>query len=627
VGWADSIASQLEDRRKPVSSAPKAFDADAIESALSAPSTESRPATWVPDSVVQAPTPETKSPSIIDRVRALPEKIAGSYEAAASLGSGMVAAPVAAAAGVVKTLTGGKYGTQEGAQEGRRYAAELADSLTYRPRTQSGQDYVGAVGKAVDASKIAGLGPSEMTTLAGVSAGPRLPKPVSAPAAQPAPFASVGGAATSPAVQAQAMAAKASPEIQAVVKKARGGVNLPVLERVVEADTLPVPVRLTKGQATQDVGHISHEQNMRGQHEAVRNRFDEQNKALIANTTAIKEAAAPDVYATNNVEHGDSLIHAYRSKDAALSAEISKRYKALTDANGGDFPLDSKAFVNSADAALHKELLFDHVPGELRKTLDRLREGGTMTFENFESLRTNLARIQRSQTADGNAKAAAGTIRQALEDLPMPLGAEHLKPLADAARAAAKERFALIEADPAYKAVVTGKASADKFIDKYVIGADLKHVETLKNNLANDPIATQTVRAGVINRLKSSAGIAEGDVGNFSQAGYNKALEKIRPKLGVLFDPEHKNQLETLGRVARNTQIQPRGSFVNNSNTATTLMAEGAKSAAEGAANVAAGGVPVGTWTRRYGGHFLKQRAVNEALQTGAGIRLKDVGK
>ena len=45
-------------------------------------------------------------------------------------------------------------------------------------------------------------------------------------------------------------------------------------------------------------------------------------------------------------------------------------------------------------------------------------------FENFESMRTNLARIARSN-ADGNVKAAAGVIRSALEDIPLRPGAEH----------------------------------------------------------------------------------------------------------------------------------------------------------------------------------------------------------
>jgi len=548
------------------------------------------------------------------------EDLFGGLEAAGSVISGIASAPVAAVAGLYKGLTGGKYGTAEGTREAQARAGEISQALTYQPRTQSGQTALGEFGKAFEASKLAGLGPTEAMGLAGVSALPRA-KVVPPAKAVPGQMGSVGATGTTPLEQARAMVANASPELKAALEKVGEKVDLQVLGRHAEADTLPIPVRLTTGQATQDVARLSNEQNLRGKHTEIANRFNEQNKALIDNTAAIREAAAPDVYATTKPEIGEHIIDAYKAKDVAKNAQISQLYGQLRDANGGQFPLDAQAFRTAADEALHKALLYDHVPAEIRKTVDRL--GNTMSFENFESLRTNLARIQRSQSADGNAKAAAGIIRQSLEDMPLLPEAQGLKQIADAARAAAKERFATIESDPAYKAVVQGKASADKFIDKYVIGADLKGVQTMKQNLAHDVTAQQAMAAGTVDQLKRSAGIIEG-TGNFSQAGYNKALEAVRPKLGVLFEPEHRNQLDTLGRVARYTQAQPRGSFVNTSNTATTLMAEHAKSAAEGAVNVAAKGVPLGTWARKIGGRYMEGRTIKDMLEAGGGIKQKD---
>lgn len=569
----------------------------------------------VPDAGI-TPSPQ-KEKTLLQRAAG---KVIGDLEAAGSLASGAIAAPIGAAAGVFKGFTGGKYGTAQGAREAQQYAGEVADSLTYKPRTEGGQEKVGMVGRLLEDSKLAGLGPSEGITLAGVSAGPaRIPKAV--PQAQPSTlsprFASVGASGASGIEQAKALAANASPEIQAAVNKVGTDVSIPVLERHVQANSLPVPIKLTKGQATQDPVLISREQNRKGQYQEYSTRFDEQNKALIENTNAIRDSAAPDVYTTTKPAHGEALIDSYKAKDASLNAEISKRYKALSDANGGQFPLDGKTFVTSAEDALHKELLFDHVPEGMRKTLDRLKDGQPMTFENFESLRTNLARVMRSN-ADGNQKAAAGVIRNALEDMPMPPGAENLKPLADAARQAARERFSLIEGDPAYKAVVRGTASADKFIDKYVVGADLKNVQTMKQNLSHDPVAQQTMAAGTVDQLKDSARIID-NTGNFSQAGYNKALEKIRPKLDVLFGPEHKTQLEDLGAVSRYTQAQPRGSFVNNSNTFTSAIAEHAKGAAESV-------VPGMGLVRKLSGMYSRNKEIKDTLQPAAGISLKDVG-
>ena len=208
----------------------------------------------------------------------------------------------------------------------------------------------------------------------------------------------------------------------------------------------------------------------------------------------------------------------------------------------------------------------------------------------------------------------------------MPAGAENLKPLADAARSAARSRFSLIENDPAYKAVVNGKTSPDKFIDKYVIGSDTNKLQTMKNNLEGNDVAQQAIASGTMNHLTRAAGLIEGK-GNFSQAGYNRALESIRPKLGVIFDPKTRQQVEALGNTARLTQYAPRGSFVNASNTFTAAIGNTAKNTAESMANVAAHGVPVGTWTRKIAGHFGEARAVKKSLAPGAGILLRNVGK
>lgn len=560
-----------------------------------------------------------KTPGLTDR-------LLGTGEAALSVGTGMAANFAGNAAGFFKGLTSGKLGTPEGMRMAEDRAREVTDSLTYQPRTDSGKDALGAFSGALDASKIQGMGPAEAVPLASIMAGPgKIMRPGAKPVETPS-FGSAGAAGVAPEHMARAAVANATPELQQVVDRAiktKQPINHQTLTRHVEADSLPVPINLTKGQATQDVSLLSSEQNLRGKHKVLADRFNEQNKQLIENTNAIREQAAPDVFATTKPEHGEMLIDAYRAKDAALNKDISARYQALKDANGGNFPLDASAFVSAADEALHKQLLFDHVPAEYRSVLNRLKEGGSMTFENFEALRTNLARTMRS-AADGNTRAAAGVIRQALEELPMPQGAENLKPLADAARNAARGRFSLIEKDPAYKAVVTGRASADKFIDKYVVGTDLKNLQAMKEILADDQVAQQTIASGVVNHLKDRAGVIANE-GNFSQAGYNKALEGVRPKLGVIFEPKQRQQLETLGNVSRYTQQQPRGSFVNNSNTATALMSESAKSAAEGAANVAAKGVPIGTWTRKVMGNRAQQKELARTLQSGAGILLKDV--
>jgi len=99
----------------------------------------------------------------------------------------------------------------------------------------------------------------------------------------------------------------------------------------------------------------------------------------------------------------------------------------------------------------------------------------------------------------------------------------------------------------------------------------------------------------------------------------------------AIFDPESQLQLKTLGNVAAYTQFQPRGSFVNNSNTLVGYLANRAAGVAEQAGNVAglkfAGGVPLGSMVRQRVQASKQQSRAKQALEPGAGSTLSDISK
>jgi len=82
------------------------------------------------------------------------KKVLGAGEAGLSALTGAVAVPAGAVAGIYETLTGGKYGTKEGIQQGQKRASEVQQALTYQPRLQTGQDILQTVGQAAEATKI-----------------------------------------------------------------------------------------------------------------------------------------------------------------------------------------------------------------------------------------------------------------------------------------------------------------------------------------------------------------------------------------------------------------------------------------------------------------------------------------
>ena len=253
-----------------------------------------------------------------------------------------------------------------------------------------------------------------------------------------------------------------------------------------------------------------------------------------------------------------------------------------------------------------------------------------MTFEQFEALRTNLAsEIRKAERAgDGNAEIAASLVRQSLENLPMKgADAVRLKALADQARAAAKDRFQMLERDPAYKAAVNDKVAADDFVNKFVISGKKANIEQMVQQFGRGSDAHQVMAAGTINWLRGKAGIVGEAEGNFSQAGYNKALQTLEPRLLDLMEAEQANQLRTLGNVARYTQQQRTGSFVGTSSTATALLRAGvgkAVGAVEQAVPVVGPLVGAG---REAMAKRAAQQEISKMLEVGAGIEAPKKGK
>lgn len=429
---------------------------------------------------------------------------------------------------------------------------------------------------------------------------------------------------------------KLSPELKGAVEQAvqqtGGAVNPEVLARQIQADSLPVKVRLSEGQATGDERLISLEQNARGKSETYSKGFNQQNKDLVENLRVMRDEIGPEVFSTNPTEHADTLISRYKALDEAAKAEITAKYKALEDANGGQLPVNGSAFVAASDAALAKKMKGRYLPSEVRGDIEEFRDNaGFMSFEQFENLRTNLATEARKaeRSGDGNAAAAINIVRRELEALPMDGAGTELKALADDARASAKARFDALDADPAYKAAVNDSVTPDAFVQKFVINGARDNVSRLSAAMSGDPSAAQTLKVATLEHLRKSAGIDNGYNGNFTQAGYNKALQGLEPKLGFLLDPKTAETARNLGDVARYTQFQPRGSFVNNSNTDVAAAArEYGLDVLEGAINAKTLGIPIASQIRERANKAKIEKQAQKTFAPGAGLtRLSDLTK
>ena len=465
-----------------------------------------------------------------------------------------------------------------------------------------------------------------------------LVRPSQAPTPTPqSGMVSAGAAVVPDATTIKQALSVATPELQQAISAIPiDKVNIPTLLRHIEADSLPKPMRLTEGMATGDIVKLSNEQNRRGKDPELAFRINELNNDLVENIGLIRDKAAPDVYGTKKIENSQGIIDAYKELDTKLNTGINADYQALRDAAGGQFPVDAPKLLQNIEAKLKKELLSNEAPKGQFTELQRLAKDKNMTFEDYLSLRRNLGDIARTHQ-DGSVRKAAGYMIEELEKLPLQKEAAALKPLADKARASAKARFQMLEKDPAMKAAVDDAVPADKFIDKFVVNGVNKNINTMVEHLGKDSPAHQHMAAGTVNWLTDKAGIVDGN-GNFSQAGYNKALKKLDDvkNLQEIFNPEAASQLKTLGNVARYTQAQPRGAFVNNSNTLVGAMADKAAYVMEQGANLVGGGkigIPVGSIIRSKVQQYKAGKETEKALEVGAGTKqtgknkIQDLGK
>lgn len=371
------------------------------------------------------------------------------------------------------------------------------------------------------------------------------------------------------------------------------------------------PVQITREKNLAKVGANSMDT---GLHSLSRIENDN-NRAFISTLNDVGAAKAPDPYRA-----GEQLIEALNNYAEGQKGNIRTLYQSAKDSAGRSAELDGYAFTQRANQLLQDNLA-GKLPSQIEEALNRIAQGqAPLTVDHAEQLKTVLARIQRN-SRDGNEKYAMGLIRQALEETPLRnapkvnpgnlpavpgtvppspalAGAESVDAF-NQARAANRQFMQTVENVPALQAAMDG-AQPDNFLRQYVTGtgsgAAVNNVAAMtdllkggKLNPANLPATAEQIRKlpaaegaqaldGVKNAIadhlkRQALGGAADEVGNFSASAYNRALREIGDrKLSLFFSPQEIKQLKALGRVSSYTQVQPKGSAVNNSNSGALVV-------------------------------------------------------
>lgn len=336
----------------------------------------------------------------------------------------------------------------------------------------------------------------------------------------------------------------------------------------------------------------------------------EQNAMRMAAATGNRDANLPTIAQQNNqrllssvedlqpvsdrVTLGERVISPILARDASMAGRVNQLYSQARDSSGRSLPLEGGTFTRMANEALDQANVGSFLPADIARKMNDIATGKyPLTVDVAEQLKTSIGNLQRNSN-DGNVRTALGIVRRALDEAPLQndrlfnpgnvpaipgmvppsvaaAGKDALNAFREA-RSAARERFSWQESAPAIARALDG-AAPDNFIRDQIISrtASAADVERLARELQGNPQAINAIRSGIVQHLKDAA-IGRGNdaaTGNFSGRQWLSALNDIpTQKLRQFFDAAEIEQLRAIGRVGAIETFQPRGSAVNNSNTA-----------------------------------------------------------
>lgn len=316
---------------------------------------------------------------------------------------------------------------------------------------------------------------------------------------------------------------------------------------------------------------------------------NENNRRLLSGVDAFNPN--PDRFLT-----GQQAMAPIQAADRVMEAGKKAAYDAAKDIAGGEIPLQRGA-LNGVYDKLSKERKLRFVPEAVMGTIDDILNDARAPFtvNEVDSLKTMIATAMRG-TQDGNVKGALKIVRDHLDSMPLnpekatfggnqvvtEAGANFLrsqdalagqtKAALDNARSQNFNWMTWRRSAPAIEAAVDD-ANPETFVKNFIRSqnADARDVERAARVINTSQQARDAVRSELVQSLKDAA-IGKGNnssTGNFSGRQWLAALDGISaPKLALFFEPQEIETLRALGRVGTLETFQPRGSAVNNSNTA-----------------------------------------------------------
>lgn len=506
----------------------------------------------------------------------LTDKAIGVGESVLSIGSGLT---TGAAGGLLGTIEGiaqavreGKIGEPEAQQIIQQRMSEGAQAGTYMPRTETGQGIIKGVGEALGALPpvIAGFSPAQ------------------------AAGASQALGATSQA--ARGLMPQSAPK--AMQGLSVGAAEVPIEQvRMQQAAELPVPIKLTKGQAGKDFEQQRFERETAKANEVgdpLRQRYSEQNMQLQQNLDAFIDSTGTELPETNYMlETGRMVDNAIRSRAATDKNRIRQAYKDAEKAGEMSSPVNMSPlaeYLNENRAGRTSAPIMKTIADELEVQgvgAGRIDDGslqlGELTLGQAEKLRQTINKFAKDN--DPNDLRVASEMKGIIDGVTESAGGDAYR----RARTLRRQYANQYENIGIIRDIIGKKRGSDdrkiateNIVNKAVFGGTVDELKSVRKTLQTQGqegmAAWKEIQAATLRQIRDEAtkNMQRDQNGNpiVSAAGLNRIVSSLdkNGKLVNLFGAKGAEQVRLLNDVAKDILISQPGT-VNTSNTSTALLA------------------------------------------------------
>jgi hypothetical protein len=557
-----------------------------------------------------APVPQ--QPGVMDQ-------IVGAGETALTLGTGAVGGTLGTLAGTLQGLSqqilSGQFGTPEAVRAVEKAAAAGAQALTYQPRTQAGQEQVQAVGQVLanvlppvlpaiaapgavmQAARTAAPTVGAARQIAG-AAGQRAATATGQAIARPVQAATTAVRETlgmeTPAVATTAPAAGA--------RVSGGAAATPeVMRRTTTAESLPVPVQLTKGAATRDAQQLAFEKeqiksDLGG---PLRQRAEENNLQALQNFDALAEMT--DAQLMDLSSTGGAVVKSLTDGLTAAKNKTRAAYKAAENAGELENNVTLSSVVDYINENIPEGDLAPILKAAQQKAIaigaavpdaDGRLVAQPITLRQAESLRQTFQRAG----FEGADQFHGGSLKRAFDVETEGLGGDLYKKARQIRLDQARKfenRAIVARLIKNRKGMEDPQVAADQVFRKSILNSSPEEITFLKRVLLTSgkdgQQAFKELQGATVRHLRDEAtkgmGMDSQDRPLISPAKLHQSVQALdaNGRLDVILGKKNAQTVRDLDDVVRYVTTVPPGTLVNSSGTAGTLMAAIAEAGATGA--------------------------------------------